>query len=450
MASDADLNDACIKTEPIDADYAEKSTNFAVELRAAAADDGDGDDQKFDSNCRENCGERLLPAIRGESRLRPRILSPEDVNQLGFLDSTSEAFYEWTPTPDPTARSVCAVLIEQQRTQSGESDDDLSLLPAVRIYVCDACGNVYLTCNDLYKHYARCEDGEGGDGGESKGGEDGSKAMGNGEQGNVSKAITSDALRYSFDPDNKEKSNLAHRYKNGLQTCPCCSVLGPKPFIDDHVLNEICSGKLRCKDCTHMFRMQNKLMYYSVPDLHTVHTVEDGDGRCVKACPYCTFSEPSSLIEFDDHLLTHPLCVLCFRVLQTELGLRRHLMGTHKIDTVELMSDSPKYFGGHSASIPATIEQRLLMMKRLFAMGKDGAFDSQDRFYRCEKCEAKFDSIEALRQHSASADVCKECHVTVTRSSSLEHTKKPSILKRKPVQTFCSDCLDNQKRQKIG
>ena len=283
MASSAGVNDACIKSEPIDVDYVEKSSNFAVKLKTGADydyddyDDDDDDDRKFEENHRDNDGKRLLSETRGESRLRPRILSPEDVNQLGFLDSTSEAFYEWTPTPDPTARSVCAVLIEQQRSQGGECDDDddeFSLLPAVRIYVCDACGNVYLTCNDLYKHYARCEDGEergGGGGG-------GLKAVGDSELRKDYTAVTSDALRYSFDPD-KEKTNLAHKYKNGLQTCPCCSVLGPKPFIDDHVLNEICSGKLRCKDCTHMFRMQNKLMYCGISDRHTIHTVEDGDGR---------------------------------------------------------------------------------------------------------------------------------------------------------------------------
>ena len=96
------------------------------------------------------------------------IFPPEWTNMLCILDSTCEVFFEWTTTPEPAANSACAVLIEKEGTcgeGKGESDDDKRVseetyTPAARIYICHDCDNAYLTCNDLYKHYAVCEKGD--------------------------------------------------------------------------------------------------------------------------------------------------------------------------------------------------------------------------------------------------------------------------------------------------
>ena len=95
-------------------------------------------------------------------------------------------------------------------------------------------------------------------------------------------------------------------------------------------------------------------------------------------------------------------------------------------------------------SLPPTISSRLLLLKSLDVFNSEGALIIDSAPLKCEKCSSTFDSVDSLRRHSLSVDICKNCHAPNPSSSSsfssASHLRKPSILKRKPVQALCRKC----------
>jgi len=413
-----------------------------------------------DQQLSRRCQETRENGFQAEERKVPLAHSKE----IGLVEVKQEVFEDFDPFNDAKEKVPLAPmnepgLVEVKREVledidsitdaerlenpwEGEKFVPTALSPEVRVYICRLCGNAYVTSTDLYKHFSVCQ-----------------RDKEEGEEDEVvdkrvcvpSASLLSSSVSSTKDDANSAVERLKHSSpaekfsQSDCMRCPCCSCGGPPHLIKTHIVNEVCGGELECKFCVQMFRLhstevlrEHRVKAKDIP----VHLVKDGDARCMKYCPHCQIAEPVSLIEHDDHLLTHPVCVICFKTLGSELGLRRHLAGTHRINVIDLMSDSPKLLP-HGPSLPPTISSRLLLLKSLDVFNSEGALIIDSAPLKCEKCSSTFDSVDSLRRHSLSVDICKNCHAPNPSSSSspsASHLRKPSILKRKPVQALCRKC----------